>query len=67
MKSTTKSTTSMQSKQKSKIEQMQSFYNWLTKIQSVHLNDNNSIMNACERVTQSQNFFICISKQTKFL
>jgi len=62
-----KSTTSTQSKQKSKIEQMERFYNWLTKIQSVHLNDNNSIMNACERVTQNQNFFICVSKQTKFL
>lgn len=62
-----KSTTLMQSKQKSKIEQMERFYNWLTKIQSVHLNDNNSIMNACERVTQSQNFFMCVSKRTKFL
>jgi hypothetical protein len=62
-----KSTTSTQSNQKSKIEQMQRFYNWLTKIQSVHLNDNNSIMNACERVTQSQSFFMCVSKRTKFL
>lgn len=62
-----KSTTLTQSKQKSKIEQMERFYNWLTKIQSVHLNDNNSIMNACERVTQSQNFFMCVSKRTKFL
>jgi len=62
-----KSTTLIQSKQKSKIERMNDFYNWLTKIQSVHLNDNTSIMNACERVTQSQNFFICVSKQAKFL
>jgi hypothetical protein len=62
-----KSTTLMQSNQKSKIEEMQQFYDWLTKIQSIHLNDNNSIMNACERVTQSQNLFICVSKRLKFL
>jgi hypothetical protein len=62
-----KSQTLTQSNQKSKIEQMERFYNWLTKIQSVHLNDNTSIMNACERVTESHNFFICVSKRIKFL
>ena len=67
MKLTMKSIDLMKLNQKSKIEQMQDFYNWLLKIKNVHLKDNNQIMNACERVTQSQKSFICVSKQINFL
>lgn len=62
-----KSTILNQSSQKSKIQQMQDFYSWLLKCRNVHLHDNNQVMNACERVTQRQNFFICTSKTLNVL
>ena len=58
MKSKMKSTNSNQYNQKSVNEEVQNFYNWLLKTQSIYLYDNERIVNAFEIVSQSHKSFL---------
>lgn len=62
-----KSKTSNSSKQKSKIQEMQRFYDWLLKTRNVHLCDNDKIMKACEIVTQSHKSFMRVPNRNQIL